>query len=79
MLGLDSRHRNYYLTATMRTPKPSFPAFIAPQLPVRAVGREFMTGYPNFTISGWAKNSPFRDPHDLDHFVEGYVKAGLPE
>jgi TolB-like protein len=43
------------------------------------VAREFISISPNFTISAWAKTQPFRDPHDLHHFVEGYMKAGLPE
>jgi adenylate cyclase len=43
------------------------------------VGREFMTNYPNFTTRAWAKIQPFRHSRDLDHFVEGYIKGGLPE
>ncbi|WP_119275152.1 adenylate/guanylate cyclase domain-containing protein [Taklimakanibacter deserti] len=42
------------------------------------VSRQFMTNYPKFTTSGWAKTQPFRDPRDLQHFVDGYIKAGLP-
>jgi TolB-like protein len=45
----------------------------------RDVARQFMHDYPEFTVSGWARTQPFRDPKDLQHFVEGYVKAGLPQ
>ena len=45
----------------------------------RATAQKFMRDTPNFTISRWAKTLPVRDPHQLDHFVEGYLKAGLPE
>jgi TolB-like protein/cytochrome c-type biogenesis protein CcmH/NrfG len=44
----------------------------------RDVARQFMNDYPEFTVSGWAKTQPFRDPKDLRHFVDGYLKAGLP-
>ncbi|HEY7750199.1 MAG TPA: adenylate/guanylate cyclase domain-containing protein [Aestuariivirgaceae bacterium] len=42
------------------------------------VARQFMEIAPKFTVSGWAQMQPFRDPKDRDHFVEGYLKAGLP-
>ena len=45
----------------------------------RATAQKFMHDTPNFTISRWAETLPVRDPHQLDHFVEGYLKAGLPE
>jgi hypothetical protein len=38
-----------------------------------------MNALPQFRISDWAKTQPFRDPRDLQHFVDGYLKAGLPE
>ena len=41
--------------------------------------RQFMQIAPKFSVSGWAKTQPFRDPKDREHFVEGYLKAGLPE
>jgi TolB-like protein len=39
----------------------------------------FMIANPHFTISFWAKTQPVRDQATLQHFVEGYRKAGLPE
>jgi tetratricopeptide (TPR) repeat protein len=44
----------------------------------REVARRFLAGYPGFSSSGWAKTQPFRDPSNASHFVEGYLKAGLP-
>jgi len=39
----------------------------------------FMISNPHFTISFWAKTQPIRDAATLEHFVEGYRKAGLPD
>jgi TolB-like protein len=39
----------------------------------------FLVGNPDFTIRHWAATEPFRDAATLEHFVEGYRKAGLPE
>ena len=39
----------------------------------------FMVSSPHFTISYWAAGQPFRDTATLEHFVEGYRKAGLPK
>jgi hypothetical protein len=37
-----------------------------------------MTTYPQFTIASWTRTQPFRDAEDLQHFTDGYIKAGLP-
>jgi hypothetical protein len=34
---------------------------------------------PHFTIRQWADSQPFRDEQTKRHFVDGYLKAGLPE
>jgi TolB-like protein/Tfp pilus assembly protein PilF len=39
----------------------------------------FLVGNPDFTISHWAATEPFRDAATLEHFVDGFRKAGLPE
>jgi len=39
----------------------------------------FMVSYPHFTIHHWTESLPFRDRKALQHFVDGYRKAGLPE
>ena len=38
-----------------------------------------MIGNPHFTIGFWAKTQPARDQATLQHFIDGYRKAGLPE
>lgn len=38
----------------------------------------FLVGNPHFTIRHWAATEPFRDAATLEHFVDGYRKAGLP-
>lgn len=45
----------------------------------REVGRRFMRCYPEFSAGSWSRTQSFRDPKDLQHFVEGYRKAGLPD
>ena len=39
----------------------------------------FMIGNPRFTIHHWIGTQPFRDDAMLQHFIEGYRQAGLPE
>ncbi|MCA0013695.1 winged helix-turn-helix domain-containing tetratricopeptide repeat protein [Mesorhizobium sp. B292B1B] len=39
----------------------------------------FLVGNPHFTTSHWVWTEPFRDAAMLDHFVDGFRKAGLPE
>jgi tetratricopeptide (TPR) repeat protein len=34
---------------------------------------------PNFSIAGWAKTDPYKDPEHLQHILAGLRKAGLPE
>ncbi|UWU18612.1 winged helix-turn-helix domain-containing tetratricopeptide repeat protein (plasmid) [Rhizobium sullae] len=45
----------------------------------RAEAELFLVGNPHFTIRHWAATEPFRDGAMLEHFVDGYRKAGLPE
>jgi tetratricopeptide (TPR) repeat protein len=41
--------------------------------------REFMSLVPTFSAGAWAATQPFLQQPDLQTFVDGYVKAGLPE
>ncbi len=45
----------------------------------RAEAELFLVGNPHFTTHHWATTEPFRDAATLEHFVEGFRKAGLPE
>lgn len=45
----------------------------------RAEVELFLVGNPDFSIRHWAATEPFRDPATLEHFVDGFRKAGLPE
>jgi TolB-like protein len=45
----------------------------------REVTRQFLITFPDFSLSDWARTQPFRHSRDLQHFKEGYIKAGLPE
>ena len=44
----------------------------------REMARQFLLAVPQFTISSWAETLPFRDPRDRQHFIDGYLMAGLP-
>jgi tetratricopeptide (TPR) repeat protein len=39
----------------------------------------FMGSNPHFTIRAWIKSVPFGDEAALQHFIDGYRKAALPE
>ena len=45
----------------------------------RAEVELFLVGNPHFTIRHWAATEPFRDAATLDHFIDGFRKAGLPQ
>lgn len=38
----------------------------------------FLSDNPGFQARRWADIHPFQNPDDREHFVEGYLKAGLP-
>ncbi|WP_434713144.1 winged helix-turn-helix domain-containing tetratricopeptide repeat protein [Rhizobium sp. YTUHZ045] len=44
----------------------------------RAEAELFLVANPHFSIGHWATTEPFRDAATLQHFVDGYRKAGLP-
>lgn len=39
----------------------------------------FITDNPNFSAEYWGTIHPFREERDRRHFVDGYIKAGLPK
>jgi TolB-like protein len=39
----------------------------------------FLSDNPDFKARRWADIHPFQNPGDREHFVEGYLKAGLPQ
>lgn len=45
----------------------------------RAEAELFLVANPRFTTRHWAATEPFRDAAVLQHFVDGFRKAGLPE
>ncbi|MBX5011037.1 winged helix-turn-helix domain-containing tetratricopeptide repeat protein [Rhizobium lentis] len=44
----------------------------------RAETALFLVANPDFSTAHWAMTEPFRDPAPLEHFVDGFRKAGLP-
>ncbi len=45
----------------------------------REEARKFLLEFPDFSARQWGSTQPFRNDADRQHFVDGYVKAGLPE
>jgi len=45
----------------------------------RAEVELFLISNPHFTTRHWVTTQPFRDAATLEHFVDGFHKAGLPE
>ncbi len=45
----------------------------------RAVARRFLTAFPDFSGAAWGRTQPFRHREDLEHVLEGYRLAGLPD
>lgn len=45
----------------------------------RAEAKEYLKITPNFSIAVWAKSEPYTDPNELQRYVDGLRKAGLPE
>lgn len=44
----------------------------------RVVAAEFLEVNPSFSAAYWGSANPFRNDTDLQHFIDGYLKAGLP-
>ena len=45
----------------------------------RAEAARFLASNPDFSIRHWASTQPFRQETDRQHFVDGYLQAGLPQ
>jgi hypothetical protein len=43
-----------------------------------AEAEKFLKENPSFSASDWASRTPFLHEKDQQHFVKGYIKAGLP-
>jgi TolB-like protein len=41
--------------------------------------QKFMFEFPHFSARQWGTTQPFRNDADRQHFIDGYLKAGLPE
>jgi TolB-like protein/Tfp pilus assembly protein PilF len=44
----------------------------------KAEALQFLASHPHFSMQHWADTQPFRHEADRQHFIDGYVKAGLP-
>ena len=40
--------------------------------------RQFLAMDPRFSVRRWSDTQPFRDETMRQHFMDGYIKAGLP-
>ncbi|RWP09744.1 MAG: adenylate/guanylate cyclase domain-containing protein [Mesorhizobium sp.] len=44
----------------------------------REEARKFLLEFPHFSAQQWGSTQPFRDDEGRQHFIDGYIKAGLP-
>jgi tetratricopeptide (TPR) repeat protein len=44
----------------------------------RMEARKFLLEFPQFSAQQWGSTQPFRNDADRRHFIDGYLKAGLP-
>jgi tetratricopeptide (TPR) repeat protein len=44
----------------------------------RAEAGQFLASNSDFSIQHWANTQPFRHDSDMQHFIDGYLKVGLP-
>jgi tetratricopeptide (TPR) repeat protein len=70
------------LEATRRTDSQRILAASLAQLgrieEAKVEARQFLIGNSDFTVRHWSGTQPFRHEADRRHFVDGYLKAGLP-
>ena len=45
----------------------------------RKQAQQFLSDFPHFSAKQWGSTQPFHNDADRQHFIDGYVKAGLPE
>jgi adenylate cyclase len=45
----------------------------------REEAHRFLLESPQFSAREWGRTQPFRNDADRQHFIEGYIAAGLPE
>jgi TolB-like protein/Tfp pilus assembly protein PilF len=44
----------------------------------KAEAAQFLAAHPHFSIQHWGNTQPFQREADRQHFIDGYLKAGLP-
>jgi len=53
-------------------------AYLGRMEEAHAEAEKFLKDNPSFSASDWASHAPFLHDKDRQHFVEGFIKAGLP-
>ncbi len=71
------RHEETYLTGSSRILAASL-AQLGRLEEAREVARRFLAANPHFSVRHWANTQPFLNDSDRQHFIDGYLKAGLP-
>ena len=71
------RHESTYRLGSKRTLAASL-AQVGRLVEAEVEAKQFLADNPDFSVKYWASTQPFRNERDLQHFIDGYVKAGLP-
>ena len=45
----------------------------------RAVAAEILGKNPKFSLAGWSRRQPYKNPSDLERLLDQARKAGLPD
>jgi TolB-like protein/class 3 adenylate cyclase len=72
------RHETTYRTGSQRILAASL-AQLGRLEEAKVEAGQFLASNPHFSIGHWANTQPFRQKEDRQHFIDGYMKAGLPE
>lgn len=71
------RHESTHRTGSQRILAASL-AQVGRLEEARAEARQFLAANPHFSMDYRARTQPFRFESDRQHFIEGYLRAGLP-
>ena len=71
------RHESTYRLGSKRTLAASL-AQVGRLGEAEVEAKLFLADNPDFSVKYWASTQPFRNERDLQNFIDGYVKAGLP-
>jgi TolB-like protein/class 3 adenylate cyclase len=71
------RHESTHRTGSQRILAASL-AQLGRMEEAKVEAAQFLSANPHFSVQHWARTQPFQNEEHRQHFVDGYLKAGLP-